>query len=413
LYFGQSTLQRLERVITKRVDIDVRQRRDPLAQSFVVERPVILTEAWIWVHRVPPPGFEYGLEVGVRNMTEGGLPGNSVFGRGFVSKSQIMNMMGISHPSQVITTPTFANAVRVRFEDPIYLEPGYYCLYVGSQGHGYEVFTARGRKIVLGNLADPSWEKIGKSLDRQVHEGMLFKSYNFLSWEIDMERDLMFRLMKAVFDTNVVGEIKLGVSGIDFPIHEFQYGVAHVVPTGAVLSSEYSVGAGWKQFEMVNFDEERARDDLNIENVGSEAEQLKFRLLLRTQNRDVAPIVFRDFGFVQVWTYVDSGEYYTKEVRTSLNFSYFKLWIEEQANNGTVVYKVSFDSGVSWYQLPLVSSILLREGWIEKELGGSLDVITGGSLSEADRFIIKVEMSSGVSSRWMTPKISSLRALVY
>ena len=422
-YFGQGMVQRLERVVQQIIQQTIVQQTivqtdwwewgvDPLAQSFYVEKPVVLTSAWIWVHRVPPHGDNYGLEVGIKNMTEAGFPGQVVYGKGSVTKAQVMSMMGISDPSQVVTVPTLANAVRVVFDDPVYLPPGHYCLYVASQSSGYYVFTAKGRARVLGNLANPTWSKIGQLLDRQVHDGMLFKSYNFLTWEVDMERDLMFRLNKAVFDTTQTGVVELAVSGVSYPVHEFQYGTAVIAPSGAVVVSQYDAGSGWTDFRMVDFDRERSQVSWDVVNVGREASSLRFRLLLRTQNRDVAPIVLRDFGFVQVWKYDSNSEYYTKEVDVGVSFSYIKVWVNELVNGGSVRYKVSFDGGVTWYSLPLVNVVQLRDGWVEKELGGSLSSVSGGVVSEATKFVVKMEIASG-ATRWLSPKIEALRILVY
>jgi hypothetical protein len=164
---------------------------------------------------------------------------------------------------------------------------------------------------------------------------------------------------------------------------------------------------------MVDFDRERSQAGWDVVNVGREASSLRFRLLLRTQDRDVAPIVVRDFGFVQVWRYDSSSEYYTKEVNVGQSFEYIKVWVNEQRNNGNVRYKVSFNGGVTWYDLPLVNEVQLRGGWVEKEFGGRLSSVSGGAVSEADRFIVKAELSSGAATRWLTPKLSALRVLVY
>jgi len=410
-YFGEGMVQEL--VNREMVVERIIPRPDPLAQSFYVEKPVVLTSAWIWVYRVPPAGDDYGLEIGIRNMTEAGFPGQVVHGRGRVTKSQVMQMMGISDPNQVVANPTLTNAVKVQFDDPVYLSPGYYCVYIASQSSGYYLFTAKGREKVLGNLANPTWNKIGRLLDRQVHDGMLFKRYNFLSWEIDMERDLMFRLNKAVFDTTQTGIVELAVSGISYPIHELQYGTAVIMPPGAVVTSQYNVGSEWTDFKMVDFDKERGQVGWDVVNIGREASSLKFRLLLQTQNRDVAPIVMRDFGFTHEWKYDSYSEYYTKEVDVGQVFNYMKVWVNELTNSGSVSYKVSFDSGVTWYSLPLVNTIQLREGWVEKELGGSLSSISGNLVSQATKFIVKVELSSGVTTKWLSPKIGMLRILVY
>jgi hypothetical protein len=87
--------------------------------------------------------------------------------------------------------------------------------------------------------------------------------------------------------------------------------------------------------------------------------------------------------------------------------------VNELTNSGSVSYRVSFDSGDTWYNLPLVNTVQLREGWVEKELGGSLNSISGGSVSEASKFIVKADIASGSTTRWLTPKLSALRVLVY
>jgi hypothetical protein len=220
-------------------------------------------------------------------------------------------------------------------------------------------------------------------------------------------------LNKAVFDTTQTGIVELAVGGISYPIHEFQYGTAVVVPPGTAVTSQYNVGSGWTDFRMVDFDRERSQAGWDIVNVGREASSLKLRLLLKTQSRDVAPLVLRDFGFIQVWKYDSSSEYYTKEVDVGQSFSYVKVWVNELTNSGSVSYRVSFDSGDTWYNLPLVNTVQLREGWVEKELGGSLNSISGGSVSEASKFIVKADIASGSTTRWLTPKLSALRVLVY
>ncbi len=419
-YFGQGTLRHLQRLVR-----EIRERHvlmipppvvspaDPIAQSFYVEKPVVLTSVWIWVHRVPPAGVDYGLEVGIRELTQSGFPGGRVLGRGRVSKTQVMSMMGISSEHEVVTTPTFSNVVKVQFDDPVYLAPGWYCVYVACPANGYYVFTAKGRKKVLGNLANPTWNKIGHALDRQVHDGVFFMSYNGVTWEMDMERDLMFRLNKAVFDTSSAGVVELSVSGIDYPVHEFLFGTAVVVPEGTMVNSEYNVGSGWTAFKMVDFDQERKQGGWDEVNVGREANNLGIRLTLRTQNSDVAPFVVKDFGFVQVWRYDSSSDYYTNEVDVGQQFTYFKMWINEKLNNGVVSYKVSFDGGSHWYDLPVVNSVALSGDWVEKELGGSLSSITGGALTNASKFVVKMSLSVGATTKWISPELSALRVLVY
>jgi len=387
---------------------------DPVAQSFYVDREVVVTSVWIWVHRVPPEGENWGIEVGIKRLTESGFPGREVLGKGYVTKQEVMNMMGISNPSQTIVTPTLGNAVKIQFDDPVYLSPGWYVLYIASQSNGYYVFTAKMKKKVLGSLADPNWEKIGKILDRQQHDGMFFQSYNMVTWEVDMERDLMFRLSKAVFNVNTRGVLDINVSGVSYPVHEFLLGTYSVIPVGAKLVGMCRVDTGvWNEFTLAELSEEREDMLYRPVSVSSEASSLQLRLEFFTRSRDVAPIMFRDYRVLQVWRYDSESEYYTKEVNVAQGFEYIKVWVNEQLNNGSVVYEASFDSGVTWYELPLVGGINIGRGWVEKELGGSLSGITGGQVSTAYKFIVRMKLESGTATKWMTPKLSKLRVLVY
>jgi hypothetical protein len=92
---------------------------------------------------------------------------------------------------------------------------------------------------------------------------------------------------------------------------------------------------------------------------------------------------------------------------------YFKMWINERLNGGIVNYMVSFDGGVHWYDLPFVAGVPLSNGWVEKELGGSLSDITGGVLTNASKFIVRINLSVGAVTKWLSPEVSALRVLVY
>jgi hypothetical protein len=412
VYYGEGQVNHLLNIIYNPPSHPPRYA-DSIAQSFVVEKPVMLTSVWVWVYKVPPAGEEYGLEVGIRNMTEDGFPGQIVYGRGSISKAKVMEMMQIDDPSQTVTVPSLDNAVKVDFDKPIYLVPGYYCLYIGSQSSGYYLFTAKRGERVLGNLANPDWGKINQLLDRQVHSGVLFKSYNFLNWEVDMDRDLMFRLNKSQFDVSVEGQVEFAISGLNYPVHEFQFGMDVETPLGVSVRSEYDVGGGWTEFRMVDFDVERYRRRWDVVELGSDADILKVRLLLKTQDPDVSPIIEKDFGFIQAWTYSDSAVYYTKDVYVGQEFNTIRVWIDEFTNSGVVNYEVSFDSGGTWYSLPVVNSFVMRDRWVEKELGGSLSSITNNVTSGALRFIIRINLASNQSMKYLSPKLRSLRVLVY
>jgi hypothetical protein len=387
---------------------------DAIAESFTVNEPLVLTSVKFWVHRVPGLGQDAGILANIRNVTDDGVPGEEIYGSGYVTKAQIMQMIGITNVNQTVEIPNASNAVTIKFDDPVYLTPGKYAVTISSQVGGYFLFTAKWKEKILGNLDNPAWDKIGRVPDVDLYpQGDFFVSYDLRTWVKQDGVDLMFDLEKAVFDPAITGTIELNVSDITYPIHEFLYGVASIVPVGARLDGQYDVGAGWRSFKLLDFDEEKRDERVDPVNVEADATQLKLQLALSTQDRDVAPIVLDDFGGIQVWTFETGNYYYTKEVPVSVGFGTIKTWVDEQLNGGTFVYEVSFDSGVTWYTMPLVNTVTLRSGWVESEHGGTVNSITGGVITTAYKFIVRIKIDSSAATRWRTPKISKIRVLAF
>ena len=410
-YYGYGLLERID-TIYRKLQYNINYWvMDPLAQSFYVESPVFLTSATVWVHRVPASS-NYGLVATIKNLTEAGLPGQSVYGTGSVTKAQVMQMMGISDPTQTVEVPTMSNGVNIKFDDPVYIEPGWYALTIGSQSSDYYLFTAKGGSTVLGNLANSTWSGIGNPLSKQAHDGVLFLSYNNTTWETDLSRDLMFQLNKAVFNTSSVGNVRLSVSGVNFPIHEFVFSAVTKVPLGSMLNSYYDVGSGNTSFRIEDYDSQDSNDVVPI-NVGTNANELNINMSLSTLNSDVAPCIYLNKWGVVTWQYASSGSYYSQQVNLGQTFSNIKLWIDEIDNNGSVVYKASFDNGVTWYNLPVINSVSMRNGWTENELGGQLSSVTNNAVTSATAFIVRADLTCSSNNLWLSPRLSALRVLVY
>jgi hypothetical protein len=384
---------------------------DPLAQSFYVEDPVFITSVTVWAHRIPV-NSNYGLTAAIRKLDDSGFPGQYVYGQGSVTKAQIMQMMGISDPSQTVEVPTMNNGITIEFDDPVYLESGWYVVAIGSASNDYYMFTAKGGNKVLGNLDNPTWSGIGNSLSRQAHDGVLFLSYNGTTWETDMSRDLMFQLNKAVFNTSTQSSVSLSVSGVTFPVHEFTFSAVTKVPTGSMLNSYYNAGAGDVPFRIEDFDSEKSSKDVVPINVGTNANQLNVDIKFSTSDSDVAPFIYLNKWGVVVWTYASSGSYYSQVVNINQLFSNVKLWINELDNGGSVSYKMSFD-GNTWYTLPVINSIPMNGGWVENELGGALSSITNNAVGQATEFIVRADLTCSSNNLWLSPTLSSLRVLVY
>jgi hypothetical protein len=305
-----------------------------------------------------------------------------------------------------------SNGVNIKFDDPIYLEPGWYALTIGSQSSDYYLFTAKGGNKVLGNLSNPTWGGIGSSLSKQAHDGVLFLSYNNTTWETDLSRDLMFQLNKAVFNTSSVGNVSLSVSGVNFPIHEFVFSAVTKVPLGSMLKSYYDVGSGNTSFRIEDYDSQNSNDVVPI-NVGTNANKLNINMSLSTLNSDVAPCIYLNKWGVVTWQYASSGSYYSQQVNLGQTFSNIKLWIDEIDNNGSVVYKASFDNGVTWYNLPVITSASMSNGWTENELGGQLSSVTNNAVTSATTFIVRADLTCSSNNLWLSPRLSALRVLVY
>ena len=116
------------------------------------------------------------------------------------------------------------------------------------------------------------------------------------------------------------------------------------------------------------------------------------------------------------YNYETSSVYRNLEINdpTLLGFDNIKVWIDELLPDSTsVVYEISFDSKVTWYTLPEVSSLTLEDGYTEKELGGSIDDITSSAITTAYKFIIRISLANDASARYETPSNKQLRAIWY
>lgn len=170
-------------------------RRDPLAQTFVVdqiENPngLFLTKARIYLES---KDTTTPLEVQIRAV-ESGVPSNRI----------VPGSVKFIEPSGITVTPfdsdttmadVQANPTVVEFDEPIYLTSGQeYAIVLSSESVNYNVYIAETYNFVIGSRED--------KVTRQAATGLLFLSQNGSTWSPDQSKDLMFELDRAQFDTS-------------------------------------------------------------------------------------------------------------------------------------------------------------------------------------------------------------------
>lgn len=113
---------------------------------------------------------------------------------GFPHSSKVMPYAESTLDSELITTSTDASVeTKIKFDVPIYLEPGEYALVIKSDSLEYEVFVSElGSKIIGTN----------RVVSKQPYLGSFFKSQNASTWDAVQLEDLTFNLYKCIFGTS-------------------------------------------------------------------------------------------------------------------------------------------------------------------------------------------------------------------
>src|SRR6056300_1189098 len=164
-------------------------RRDPLAQSFLVEDEdgVFITsiDAFFATKSSTIP-----VKAEIRNMVNG-YPGNKVLP--FAIKWL--------NPSDVNTSTDGSTATTFTFDSPVYLkEKTEYALVLYSDSADYTAYVARLGDTVIGS---------DRTVSAQPNLGVLFKSANNRTWTAEQMEDLKFTMKRAEFDITSSGTLTL------------------------------------------------------------------------------------------------------------------------------------------------------------------------------------------------------------
>ena len=185
-----TTTSSSSRVISRR-----RLWRDPLAQSFLVERDggVFLTKVKVFFETkdtITPVSVE------IREM-ENGSPTQRIIPGG----------VKMLNPSEVNTSDDGSVATEFVFNHPVYLANGNeYCFVVMSNSNAYNAFIATMGERDLGT---------NKFVVEQPYAGVLFKSQNNSTWTADQNSDLQFELEIADFDISSPGILIANNASLD------------------------------------------------------------------------------------------------------------------------------------------------------------------------------------------------------
>jgi len=189
--YWQNTYQTTRTVNIKGTQTETFRVRstDPLAQSIHVEDGdgYFVTKVDIFFASKPAEGNTV-VTMEIRPLVNG-VPSSEEF-LGSVSKApSAVNVSLGPNVSNVQATPT-----TFELAEPIYLSPGQgYAIVLLSDALDYNVYVASLAEFELGSTT--------KKITTQPHMGSLFLSQNGKTWEPSQNRDMMFKLYSAKFNT--------------------------------------------------------------------------------------------------------------------------------------------------------------------------------------------------------------------
>lgn len=121
---------------------------------------------------------------------------------GFPSEDVIPFSRVVLDPEDITITENGSTPTSIRFEAPVYLEPGEYAIVLLTNSMNYKVWISQvNERDVITN----------KTISEQPYVGVLFKSQNASTWTADQNQDLKFRLYNAEYDSSVVGTVDFEV----------------------------------------------------------------------------------------------------------------------------------------------------------------------------------------------------------
>ena len=236
------TTTRVPKIVERNIREERKVHRDPLAQSFLIDdiqnpSGVFLSSVELYFENKSET-----LPVNVAIVTmENGFPSQNIIPFSEVTLTPYTVVDGVYTTNELVKTSNNASiATKFEFSDPVYLNPGNeYALVVTSNDSSYRAFVSR-----VGGNNIPN----GRRIDKNPYSGVLFMSANSSTWTPDQNRDLKFKLNRALFDNSFGGSITfkpeagVGVQSITMTNIGAGYTVAPGVtfdapPTGGTIAT--------------------------------------------------------------------------------------------------------------------------------------------------------------------------------
>ena len=213
----QETILTTRAIQNQRV-IERRGRRiwvDPLAQSFLID----------------PDAYPEGMHVSSVDVyfrsKSNTVPvtmeiRRTVNGYPEAQSTTIPFAVSVLKPEQVTTSATGTVATKFNFPS-IHLTPGEYAITLIANTSDYEVYVSELGQTVLGGTT---------KVDKQPYAGSLFKSQNASTWEADQNKDLKFRINRAVFELSGSAEFTIQDPAAVKDYHAVFANASAVTPAG-------------------------------------------------------------------------------------------------------------------------------------------------------------------------------------
>lgn len=149
---------------------------DPVAQSFLIERPVFVTKLGVYFSTKDDT---LPITLTVRP-NEGGSPSSNIISGSITSLDS----------ANVITSNTASNVTYFNFDSPLFLDTGEYSFVLTADTNKYRVWISEFGQTDVNN---------GSVITKQPYAGTMFRSQNGYTWEANQLQDIKFELHRAKF----------------------------------------------------------------------------------------------------------------------------------------------------------------------------------------------------------------------
>jgi hypothetical protein len=334
-------------------------RVDPLAQTFSLEQPAQIAAIDLWFSAKGSSDVVMQIRE-----TSNGVPNQSVVGEARLA------------PSAISTTVH----TRVTFPAPIHLLAGVeYALVVMCDDAVTEMRIA---ELGKWDAASSRWVT---SQPYQV--GVLLSSSNASTWTAHQDRDLAFRLNKAVF-TQTNKTVSLGSIAVT-DATDLMLIAAEELPS-SVTRIEYELSLPGGEIISVSAGQPVRLTAAVTGNIGISAKMYG--------SADASPILFPGTQLV-VGSVSANGDYVSRAIKGGTNVSVKVLFDAIIPGGSSVVVKYKgVDVGDAWTTVPYVSSSPIDDGFYEMKHEIA-------SVNE-DMIQIKLELAGATSAR---PRVKNLR----